>query len=149
MSFLLCCLVNKMIDRDIDIEPSKHEKDNNKNYTPTPVNTPVKKYTEKSLKNIKVDTLIEIDEFETCRYWFCEVVKYSIPNFNHYHNSQKSLCEHIFININFFKITSYYKNYIKKYKNFNKDNIIKFCNNKENKDLINDIKFCESMFVMI
>jgi len=149
MSFLLCCLVNKMIDNDIDLEPAKYNKENNKeiNENFTPVNTPVKKYREKSQRNkVKVDTLIEIKEFETCQYWFYEVIKYSIPNFKYYHNSQKELCEHIFKYVDFYKITSHYKKYIEQYKNFNKDNIVKFCDDKNNIDLIQDIKICENMF---
>jgi hypothetical protein len=150
-----------MIDKDSELEPGIHDKKST--HTPistsvpvstpistsvpvsTPISTSVKKNTE-VLRN-KVETLIEIEEFETCRYWFYEVIKYSISNSKYYNEHKSALCEHIFKNVNFLKITSYYKSYIKQYKKFNKDNIIKFCKDKNNTDFIQDIKICENTFI--
>ena len=92
------------------------------------------------------DTLIDIGEFEKCQYWFYEVIKHSINDYEGYGNSKKQLNEHVFKFIDLNKTLKYYKKYNKKYNNFDQENIKKFCQDSSNSDFIQDIRISENIY---
>jgi hypothetical protein len=154
MSFLLCCFLgNKDKTTICDIEKNiKHldkietkvinDKDNRNDINYSKEYDFINK--RKNSKNR--ETLIIIDEFEKCKYWFFEIVKYSVYKYDDYGKNKKELCEHIFKCINIDIIFKYYKKYNTIYNNFNSENIIKFINNNKNSEFIQDIKISENIY---
>jgi len=156
MSLLLCCLLgnNKTIDNNIDKNFNKVNKKVNKNILNEVNNIETTIINDDNINNIDMkrknskiqDTLIEINEFDKCKYWFNEILKCSIYNYEGYGKNKKELFEYIFKSIDLNKILQYYKIYNKKNNNFNTENIKKFVNNKDNIDLIQDIKINEHIY---
>jgi transcription antitermination factor NusG len=142
-----CLLGNqKTIDNNI-------EKKINKNYT-NDLNKEIESIqtsvitdtTSKRKKSKTQDTLLEINEFDKCKYWFNEILKYSVNDYEGYDGNKKELCEHTFKFVDLNKTLQYYKRYNKDYNNFNTNNIKKFINNKDNTDFIQDIRISENIY---
>jgi hypothetical protein len=92
------------------------------------------------------DTLIDIGEFEKCQYWFYEVIKNSVINYEGYGKSKKELHDHIFKIVDLNKTLNYYNKYNKKYNNFDQYNIKKFCEDTSNLEFIQDIRISENIY---
>ena len=159
MSFLLCCMTSSgnTIDNNIKKNTNDKTKQNNKlNIIPQQVEgIQTKVYNENDDKIIhnntrrnskNQDTLIDIGKFEKCQYWFTEVIKYSINDYQGYGNNKKELNDHIFKFVKVNKSLKFFKKYNKKYNNFDKENIIKFCKDPSNEDFIQDIRISENIY---
>ena len=92
------------------------------------------------------DTLIQIDEFEKLQYWFSEVVKHTIPDYEDYGKNKKELCEHIFKFTDLNKTIKGYKLYNDKYNNINSENIKKFCIECKDSELLHYIRIYENIY---
>ena len=92
------------------------------------------------------DTLIDISQFEKCQYWFYEVIKISVINYEGYGKSKKELHDHIFKFVDLDKTLKYYNKYNKKYNNFDQHNIKKFCEDESNLEFIQDIRISENIY---
>ena len=168
MSFLLCCMTSSGNVIDNNIEKNKNDKSKQSNNLNklniieqqvegiqttvlneekiikiSPVNNKIVN-TRRNSKN--QDTLIDIGEFEKCQYWFYEVIKNSVINYEGYGNSKKQLNEHVFKFIDLNKTLKYYKKYNNKYNNFDQENIKKFCQDSSNNDFIQDIRISENIY---
>ena len=132
MTFLLCCFFGntKYTDNNID--------DNN-----ISLNKINKKVLKRESK--QYDTIIDINEFEKCKFWFTELIKNIVYEYEKYYN-KKELCEYLFKFIDINTTLEYYKKYNTKYNNFNKNNIIDFCKDFSNNDFIHNIKIAENIY---
>ena len=162
MSFLLCCMTSTRNVMDNNIDNNKNIK-TKKNFIEqqvegiqttvlneekiikiSPVNNKNVINPRRNSKN--QDTLIDIGEFEKCQYWFYEVIKNSVINYEGYGNSKKQLNEHVFKFVDLNKTLKYYKKYNNKYNNFDQENIKKFCQDSSNNDFIQDIRISENIY---
>jgi hypothetical protein len=162
MSFLLCCLTSNknVIDNNIEKNTNDKSKQSNKlNIIAQQVEgiqTTVLNEENSSKKNNNIvnprrnsknqDTLIDIDEFEKCQYWFYEVIKNSVINHEGYGKNKKELHDHMFKFIDLNKTLKYYNKYNKKYNNFDKYNIKIFCEDSSNLEFIQDIRISENIY---
>ena len=158
MSSLLCCLIGnrKNIDNNIEKDINNRNKINNISKEIDSIQTSIINKSCNISKNIptnishryskKEDTSIDINEFEKCKYWFSQIIKYSVNCYEDYGKNKKELNDNIFINVDLNKTLKYYKKYNKKYNNFNSENIKKFCQDKSNIDFIQDVKISENIY---
>ena len=162
MSFLLCCLTSSKNVIDNNIEKNTNDKIRQKNQLNNiaqqveGIQTEVLK--DKTLKknnnntiNLRrnsknQDTLIDISEFEKCQYWFYEVIKNSVINYEGYGKNKKELHDHIFKIVDLNKTLKYYSKYNKKYNNFDQYNIKIFCEDTSNLEFIQDIRISENIY---
>lgn len=162
MSFLLCCFLGNKNKPEIDIEknavykrkisPQTECKKYSLRDEIKPVNTKnIRRLSKEDLLYVtgvnKEDTLIQITHFEKSQYWFRELIKYCIPFYNECSN-KKELFEHLWrgtSNIN--NILDKYKEYYLQFgENINKDNLILFYNDPNNKDFITDIRISANIY---
>jgi|LauGreDrversion4_2_1035121.scaffolds.fasta_scaffold192079_2 hypothetical protein len=145
MASLFNCLVcgKSNIDKDIDnyINNNKINEQLDNIHTTVVDNSKDPKRNSKSYLTLDV-----VDEFDKCKYWFFEIVKYTVNDFEGYGNNKKELCEETFKYIDINKTLKYYRRYNKEYKDYNSVNLIKFINNKHNEDFIQDIKIQENIY---
>jgi|UniRef100_A0A6C0I6J7 hypothetical protein len=144
MSSLLNCIVcgKRNIDKDID-----NYINNNINYQVDNIQTTVVDNSKDPKRNSKTyRTLNVIDEFEKCKYWFFEIVKYTVNDFEGYGENKKELCEETFKFIDINTTLKYYRRYNKQFNDYNSANLIKFINNTDNEDFIQDIKISENIY---
>ncbi len=151
----MCCLLRNQVHDDNlhnNMEKNKNQKQININKEVEGIQTTVID-DNKEIKSIKrknssknKDTLIQIDEFEKLQYWFSEVVKHTISDYEDYGKNKKELCEHVFKFINLNQTIKYYKLYNNKYNNINSENVKKFCNEYKDSDLLYDIRICENIY---
>lgn len=166
MSFLLCCMTSSgnVMDNNIEKDKNIKTKKNIIEQQVEGIQTEVLK--DENLKKIKIidlkynkegivnprrnsknqDTLIDIGEFEKCQYWFYEVIKHSINDYEGYGKNKKELNDHIFKFVDLNKTLKYYNKYNKKYNNFDQENIKKFCQDSSNNDFLQDIKISENIY---
>ena len=144
MSSLLNCLVcsKRNIDKDID----NYINNNKINYQVDNIQTTVIDNTKEPGNSKIYQTLNVIDEFDKCKYWFYEILKYTVNDFEGYGENKKVLCEETFKFIDINTTLKYYRRYNKQYNNYNSVNLIKFINSTDNKDFIQDIKISENIY---
>jgi hypothetical protein len=104
----MCCLLSDRKITDNSIENDNNTKDNkNKlnntakqiegfqttvsNINSNNVETIVPNNTRRNSKN--QDVLIDIGEFEKCKYWFSEILKYSVCDYNKYGKNKLEWCD--------------------------------------------------------
>lgn len=144
MASLLSCLVceKNNIDKDIDNYINKNKiNDQVDNIQTTVINTRNPERNSKTYRTLNV-----IDEFEKCKYWFFEIVKYTVKDFDDYGDNGNELCEETFKFIDINKTLKYYRRYNKQYNNYNSENLLKFINHKDNSDFIQDIRIKENIY---
>ena len=156
MSFLLCCMTSTGNVMDNNIENNKNIIEQQVEGIQTTVLNEEKiiKISPVNNKNVinprrnskNQDTLIYIGEFEKCQYWFYEVIKNSVINYEGYGKSKKELHDHIFKIVDLNKTLHYYNKYNKKYNNFDQYNIKKFCEDTSNLEFIQDIRISENIY---
>jgi len=156
MSFLLCCMTSTGNVMDNNIENNKNIIEQQVEGIQTTVLNEEKiiKISPFNNKNVinprrnskNQDTLIDIGEFEKCQYWFYEVIKNSVINYEGYGKSKKELHDHIFKIVDLNKTLNYYNKYNKKYNNFDQYNIKKFCEDTSNLEFIQDIRISENIY---
>ena len=177
MTFLLCCMTSSGNVMDNNIENNKNIKtkkniieqqvkgiqtavlNEEKIIKISPVNNKNVINPRRNSKN--QDTLIDIGEFEKCQYWFYQVIKYSINDYEGYGKNKKELHDYIFKFVDFNKTLKYYNKYNKKYNNYdkghisenssssiiNEENIKKFCQDESNLYFIQDIRISENIYI--
>lgn len=155
MSFLLFCLLGnkKNIDRNID-DNFKRDININKNNISHNIEEQVEAIQTSIIENnynetrySKPDTLIDINEFEKCKYWFTEILKHIVYKYEDYGKNKKELVDYTFTFIDLNKTVKYFKKYNNDYNNLDKNNIINFCKDKFNQDFIQDIiKISENIY---
>jgi len=154
---MLCCLLGdkKKIDRNTEDNFKRDTNINKKNSSNISndiaeqvegIQTTIIRDNYNQRRYSKQDTLININEFEKCKYWFIEILKCVVYEYEEYGEIKKELFNHIFTFIDLNKTLKYFKNYNNNYNNFNKDNIINFCKDKSNQDFIQDIKISENLY---
>jgi hypothetical protein len=106
------------------------------------------KLKQRTVSKYRDDTLININDFDKCKFWFSEILKYIVDDYDNYSN-KKELIHTVWNSIVINTIISYYKKYYLSYgDNYNKENIISFCNNLSNNDFLTDIRIATNIYRM-
>ena len=171
MSFLLCCLASSGNVIDNNIKKNNNDKIQQKNniqqqmegIQTTVLNEQIlSKNTSNDIKKItpnnnyntiiprrnskNQDTVIDIGEFEKCQYWFYELLKHCVNDYEGYGKNKKELNNHIFNSIDLTKTLKHYNKYNKKYNNYDQENIKIFSTDSSNLDFIQDIRIYENIY---
>ena len=120
----LFCFLNSEIEISVD----NISKQNNSN-----------KIDQNNLKFLKRETLAVSSEYSELKYWFNELIKYVICNYDQYNNKEE-LLETVWKYIDIITISKYYNIYNSNYPGeYSKKNMLEFHKTIKNTEFENDI----------